>query len=301
MVFGNALNLESPVRRERKGVVHQLEVIDAPDSLIAEGTVAGLEHRDIWRIEIRRGYILKALFAVKIDRHRLVGRVVVHISHNHDFNPGIELLHSAGVVVDDFGAAASEVSALSTHAGREMGDIEGELLARNLAVHHQDVTGLEVGGVGVGEVDVRVEVERDGLAVKKRELLGLVEQRHVHSPSVGAVVVDNLVVRLGDLRLAHKVLEDKAVLNLGNAQNRVPAMVVVGHSADYRRHIVELLVVLGLGPVVFALRSVFLVIFHRVVIDVEKVLEVVESDDIVLTGLLRPGGKAHKKQQKERD
>ena len=47
VIFRHRLNLEPSIRSVRKVVVDKFEVVDAPDSLVAERTVAGLEHRNV--------------------------------------------------------------------------------------------------------------------------------------------------------------------------------------------------------------------------------------------------------------
>ena len=47
-------------------------------------------------------------------------------------------------------------------------------------------------------------------------------------------------------------------------------------------HIVELLLILGLGPLVLSVRKELFVILGRIVIDIEEILEIVESHDVFL-------------------
>ena len=297
MIFRHRLNLEPSIRSVRKVVVDKFEVVDAPDSLVAERTVAGLEHRNVRRVELGRGHIFEVLLSVEIFRHRVVGRVVVHISHCDNLDSGILLLHHHRVIVDDFTSTTSEIAALATNPRRKVGDIECKVLTCYKSVNHKDITSLEVAGVRVGKVDVGVEIERNGLAVEVGELVRFVEQGHIHATSVRAVVVDNLVVRISNLRLAHEVLDDEAVFNLGDSKYGVPAFVVVGHRTDDFRHIVEFFLILRLRPLVLSFRKELAVVLDRVVVDVKKVLEIVEPDDVVLLSFLRRCRKGHQNQE----
>ena len=98
---------------------------------------------------------------MEIFRHRVVGRVVVHITHCNDFDSGIFFFHHHRVIVDDFTSTTSEIAALATNPRRKVGDIECEVFTCYKSVNHKDVTGFEVAGVRVGKVDVGIEIERD--------------------------------------------------------------------------------------------------------------------------------------------
>ena len=234
---------------------------------------------------------------MEIFRHRVVGRVVVHITHCDNLDSGIFRLHPARVIVDDLGTAAAQVAALSANTRRKMSDIESKVFAGYKSVNHKDVTSLEVARIRVGKVDVGVEIERNGLAVEVGELIRFVEQGHVHATAIRAVVVDNLVVGISNLRLAHEILDDEAVLNLGNAEYGVPAFVVVGHRTNDFRHIVEFFLILRLRPLVLSFRKELVVVLDRVVVDVKEVLKVVEPDDVVLLSFLRRCRKGHQNQE----
>ena len=105
---------------------------------------------------------------------------------------------------DDIPAKAAQVSALSAYTGREVGDIEGEMLSCDKVVHHQYVTGPEIIlfilcqgyrhlSVGKGE--------RYRLAVKVFELVCAIQQSHIHATSVRSVIMDYLEIGPGQFRL----------------------------------------------------------------------------------------------------
>ena len=57
---------------------------------------------------------------------------------------------------------------------------------------------------------------------------------------------------------------------------------LVLHGVYHAGDVVELLLVLGLRPLVLALRQEFRVVSDRVVVDVEEILDIVETNDIIL-------------------
>ena len=221
---------------------------------------------------------------MQVDGHAGVGRVVVHVAHHHDLYPRVLLHHVHGMAVDDLSAAAPQVAALASDTGRKVRHVYGEILPVNPAVDHEYVPGLEgiLQVLAHGEFYVAVECERDGLAVQVGELVRPVEQPHVHAPGVRAVIVDNLVVGPGYLRLADKVLQHKAVFYLTDTQYSMERPVFTGHCTDDGSHIVQFLLVLGICPLVLSLGQELLVVLCRIVECVEQILEVVEPDYIVL-------------------
>ena len=221
---------------------------------------------------------------MEVNGHTVVRRVVVHISHNGDLDSRIFLHHPEGVVVDDFSPSAAKVTTLASDSGRKMGNIECKMFSVNRSVNHQYVTGTEFFLLIPvhRELDCTAfEGERNRLAVDIGKLLGLVEQGHIDSTAVRTVIVDNLVVRLRNLRLAHKILQHKTVLDFANSENGVETTVGIGHRPDDGSHIVEFLCVLGLGPLVLSFRQELLVVLRRVIVGVKKVLKVVETYDII--------------------
>ena len=222
-----------------------------------------------------------------VDGHAGVGGVVVHVAHGDDLDAG-EFLHQPdALLVHHLAAAGAEGAALLAQAGRKVRHEEGEHFAAQQAADHQEVTGAE--GVlllrGHPEIEVAVEGEGDGLGFQNLEQFRPVQQAHVHAAAVRTVVMDDLEVRVGDGGLGHQVFQDVAVLDLGDAQDGVVGLVLVPHRPDDLGHVGELLLVLELGPLVRAVGKVLVVVLPFVVVGVKQVLQVVETDDIVLPAL----------------
>ena len=166
-----------------------------------------------------------------------------------------------------------------------MGYEECEHLAAKHSAHHQDVTGAEVLLLFLGELELHLgilEGEGDGTALKHLEDFGAIEQGDIDATAIGTVVVDYLVVGLGNLGLGHEVLEDVPVLDFAHAQDGVPDLVVLLHRADDGGHIVELLLILHLSPFVRSVGKVFVVVLAVVVVGVKEVFKVVKTYDIAL-------------------
>ena len=221
---------------------------------------------------------------MKPQRHTVVKRVVVHIAHRGYLYAGIFLHHLHSVVVADFGTTGTQVEALAAYAGRQVHHIEGEMFARNEAVDHKNVTGAEIILLLLVQGYVHLaalEIERNGLAVQISELGGIVEQGHVHAAAVRTVIMDYLIVCSCNLRVCNEILEHETVLYLADSQDGMEASIVLCHCGNDLGHVVHLLVVLLLGPPVLPVREELLVVLRRVVVDVEEVLEVIETHDIV--------------------
>ena len=65
----------------------------------------------------------------------------------------------------------------------------------------------------------------------------------------------------------------------------MPCTILLLHGSDDLCHVLELLLVLHFSPFVRSVRKEFLIVLCRIVIDVEKVLKVVEAYDMALTAL----------------
>ena len=221
---------------------------------------------------------------MKPDCHTVVERIVVHIAHRGYLYAWILLHHLHSVVIADFGTTGTQVEALATYAGRQVHHIEGEMFARNEAVDHKNVTGAEIILLLLVQGDVHLaalEIERNGLAVQIGELGGIVEQGHVHAAAVRTVIMDYLIVCSCNLRVCNEILEHETVLYLADSQDGMKASIVLCHCGNDLGHVVHLLVVLLLGPPVLPVREELLVVLRRVVVDVEEVLKVIETHDIV--------------------
>ena len=81
---------------------------------------------------------------MKIDCHRRIGRVVVHIAHYHTFDSGILLHHLHRVIIDNLPSASTGINTLSSDTGRKVADIESEMFAVNYSMDHEDVSGTEI-------------------------------------------------------------------------------------------------------------------------------------------------------------
>ena len=166
-----------------------------------------------------------------------------------------------------------------------MGYIYGKVLSVNGSMHHKDVTGLEVVLLVLGhdEIDgTSLEGERDRLAVKILEHLRLIEQSHIDSTSVRAVIVDYLIVGLSNLRFHHQIFQHETVLDLRNSEQSMPGTVLLLHGPDHLGHVLKLLLILRLGPLVLSFRKELRVVLDRIVIYVEQVFQIIETHDIVL-------------------
>ena len=204
------------------------------------------------------------------------------------------------MVIHDLTAAVAELVAalLSACAGRKVRNIEREVLAVDGSMHHEDVTGTEIVPLLLTLDPVygaALESERNRFAFNEFEHLRLIEQSHVHSTSVRSVIVDDLIVRLCDLRLHHEVLEHESVLDLRHAEDGMPCTVILLHRPDDLGHVLKLLLIFRFSPLVLSLRKEFFVILYRIVVCIEEILKVVESHDIILCALLglRAGAEKH--------
>ena len=121
------LYFETTGRCRGEGVVDLDYVVDVPTALICEGAVTVRKQflEGIEKIQYSR--FLDGGFAVQPYFLAVVGGIVIHISHNGDFYSGVLLHHSEGVIVDDFSPARTQVSALASHAGRQMGYVKGKM------------------------------------------------------------------------------------------------------------------------------------------------------------------------------
>ena len=285
MLLVDLTYLQAAVGCGRKVVVHEDVVVNVPDSPVCKRAVAVREHVDEGGIEVFRAELADFSLAVHPYDHALVGGVVVHVAHDHDLDAGnllFELLH---VIVDDLGATGTEVGALASHSRGEMGHIYGDVLSVNLPVHHEDVAGLEGRLLLLVKRELypaALEGEGDGLAVEVCELVGPVEQGHVDAARIRTVVVDNLIVGAGQLGQADEILEHEAVLDLADTEKSMVDAVLVAHGVDYARDVGELLLIFRLRPLVPALGEELGVVRDGVVVDVEKVLNIVEPYDVVL-------------------
>ena len=181
-----------------------------------------------------------------------------------------------------------------------MGDVEGEQLIGagsgilDGADDFQYVPGAEIGLLQSvhGELNLRIlEGERDGLAGNEGELVRPVQKAYIDAAAVRTVVMDDLVVGVGDLGVVHQVLEDVAVLDLADSEDRVIDLVVILHGTDHPGHVVDLLPVFAFGPLVGAVRQVLVVVLPLVVVGVEEVLEVVEPYHVGTLRLLGHDGR----------
>ena len=113
--------------------------------------------------------------------------------------------------------------------------------------------------------------------------------------------MDDLEIGGRNLRLADQVLEDVPVLDFTDAQDGMVAPVVVSHRPDDRCHVVELLLILGFRPVVGTVGKILVVILAFVVVGIKEILQVVESDDIARSDLLREGADGQGKRKDDQD
>ena len=113
-------------------------------------------------------------------------------------------------------------------------------------------------------------------------MLRTIQQRHIDASSVRAVVMDNLVVRRLDFRLADQVLQHVTVLYLAESQHRMESFVLICHSLDDRGDVVKFLLIFRLCPLVLAVRKELIVILSIIVVCVEEILHIVEPEHITL-------------------
>ena len=201
--------------------------------------------------------------------------------------------------IDDLRAAAAEVFPLAPVPGRQVEDVEAEHLPAQPAPDIQGVARLE-GTLLLGrllEDDVAVEVIRQRPRLQQFEIRRPVEQRAVDAAHVRALVMHETVTGGGDLRSGGQVLQDTVVLHLGQAEDGVPAPVLLRHRLNDRSDVGKLLPVFFRRPVVLPFRQEGLVALAAVVFGVEEVLHVVEADHI---GILRHPFGAGKQQERKR-
>ena len=190
----------------------------------------------------------------------------------------------------DVRTEAPEVASLASETGRKMGYVNRKVLTVNASVHHQDISGPELLLLLRAEGNRNLcvlEGEWDGPAVNVFELVRPVEKAHVHASAVRSVVVYDFIMCGLELRLGNEVLQHEAILNLGYAENRVECPVGLGHLRYDSGHIVELLPVFDFSPLILSVRKELVVILPVLVVGVEEILEIVESDNVVLLGLER--------------
>ena len=101
--------------------------------------------------------------------------------------------------------------------------------------------------------------------------------------------MNNLEVGIGDSRLCDQVFKNVTVLYLADAQDCMPYLVLVLHCTDSTGHVLELFLVLGLCPLVGAVGKILIVVLSVVVIRIEEVLKVVETNDVALLAVCFAG------------
>ena len=167
-----------------------------------------------------------------------------------------------------------------------MVDHETEPLSLYRAAHCQYITGLEIRYLGNHRLK--------HIAPLQLEHIRSEEQGHIYAPGLGRIIVNYLITgRTHSLR-RDQVLQHPAVLHLGETDDCRPGLVGSRNPVQYLGDIGQLLVILGLCPLLGAIGSKLLVPGRRVVVDVKEVLDIVECHDIAL--VLRPEGEECQKQ-----
>ena len=139
-----------------------------------------------------------------------------------------------------------------------------------------------------------VEIVGQRAGLRHPEKFRPVEQRAVDAARIRALHVDEAVARFRDLVARDEIREHAVVLDLGEAQQGVPAAVLLRHRADHRSDVGELLLILVGRPGVLPLRGEGLVVLAAVVLRVKEILHVVEADHI---SVVRDDGRAACQQQ----
>ena len=180
--------------------------------------------------------------------------------------------------------------------------IDCDVFSVNGPVDHQYISGLESFLFFLIQSDGNLasfESERNGFAVNIFELVRPVKETDVHASVVRPVIVDYLVVGRCKFRKAHEVFEYEPVFDFTDTQNCVIDTVFIPHRIDYTGDVVQFLFIFGLRPLVLSFRKELFVILDRIVIDVEKIFDIVESDDIILLlGVSQDAGQQENRQKK---
>ena len=128
----------------------------------------------------------------------------------------------------------------------------------------------------------RRKCERKGLAVDIVKLIRTIQQSHVHTSTVRTVIMHNLEIGIRDFVLADEILKHEPVLNLADTKNGMIYAVILLHRANNMRHVEKFLLVFGFSPFVLAVRKELFVVLARLIIDIKKILQIIESDHIFL-------------------
>ena len=251
---------EGTILRIGKGIIDQEKVIYAPYTLICKGSEACLKHRKERREEISISHIGLVLKSVKIFSHAWVGRIVIHITHAHDLDARILLLHHHRMVVHDLTTTVTKLvtTFLSTCTRWKMSHINGKMLSVDQSMNHQDITGSEIITLLLALDPINraaFKSERNRLAVKECEYFRFIKECHIHTTTVRTIIMHNLIVRFSNLRFHHKIFKNKTVLNLGNSKKSMPCAILFLHGPDYLGHILKLFLIFCLCPFVLAIRK----------------------------------------------
>ena len=163
--------------------------------------------------------------------------------------------------------------------------VECEHFATDCASYHQDITCSEVLLLLFVKCYLNfrpLERERNRLALDEIEFFRIIKQGHVHTTAVRTIIMHDFEAGIGNLGIIDKVLKHKAVLDFTHSQNGVVTTVVILHRPDNLCHILHFLCIFLGSPVVLAVRKILLVIFRRIIIDIEEILKIVESDYMAL-------------------
>ena len=213
-----------------------------------------------------------------MDFDALVGRIVVEVAHGHDLGGGVDFEHRVGDRTHLFGrgVALEGRCRLSAQPRGPVRDHEEEGLVVDRSPHRHDAARAPVGQRGDPHGDVGAAFEFEDIRT--------VEERHVHAAQVGRVVVADRITCRKELARRCDVFQDRAVLDLRDADHRRIVAVDGGDVEQHALHVAEFLVVLGRIPPLRTVGKELFVVGFGVVDGVEEVLHVVEHD---LVGLLR--------------
>ena len=173
-------------------------VVDAPYVSVGYGAVALIEHFPERIEKAFRRYVADILHGAEILCHTVIERIVIHVAHDDNLDPGIFLHHPVSMFPYDFTAETSEIPALAAGARREMGHVNREILICNPPVHHEYVPCPEIFLFLLRQCNIHLgpfEGKRNRLAVEIFELIGTVKQADIDPPAVRTVIMHDFETR----------------------------------------------------------------------------------------------------------
>ena len=207
-------------------------------------------------------------------------RVVVEVAHHDDAYLGVNLIQGVCYGAGQLCCGLAQIAALlltSAAAGPVVHYHGHAAVARHLVAQQAHNAHL-VAGL---EPRHRVDGQHMVGGAQRAEELRIVQQAYVHASAVGAVVVDDAVVTVLDLRILHQILQHGDVLYLAHSYHGRPVgRGARSHLRDGVSYVLDLRPILLAVPAVRAFGTELLVVFAVVVDGVEQVLKVIEGHSV---------------------